>query len=54
MARSRPWSDANPDLRRRCQMTAPPIELMEEMLLRSLNPSSFKPISGLKGTHKKK
>jgi hypothetical protein len=54
MARSRPWSDANPDLRRRYQMPAPPIELMEEMLLRSLNPSSFKPISGLKGTHEKK
>lgn len=53
MARSRPWSDANPDLRRRCQVPAAVIAEIEQRLLKSLSPGSFKPLSGIKGTHQK-
>jgi hypothetical protein len=44
MARSRPFKDANPDLRRQVQMPAPPIETIESELRRLLQPSQFKPI----------
>lgn len=53
MARSRPWSRANADLRRRTQVPAPAIAEIEQCLLRSLSPGSFKPLSGIKGTHEK-
>lgn len=53
MARSRPWSSANADLRRRTQVPAPAISEIEQSLLRQLNPGSFKPLSGLIGTHGK-
>lgn len=53
MARSRPWSSANADLRRRTQVPAPAITEIEQRLLRSLSPGSFKPLTGLKGTHDK-
>lgn len=53
MARSRPWSSANADLRRRTQVPAPAIGELEQSLLRYLSPASFKPLSGIKGTHGK-
>jgi hypothetical protein len=53
MAGSRPWSSANPDLRRRTQMPAVPIAAIEEELLERLTPLSFKPLSGTLGTHQK-
>ena len=53
MARSRPWSSTNADLRRRTQVPAPAIGEIEQWLLRSLSPASFKPLSGIKGTHEK-
>jgi hypothetical protein len=53
MARSRPWSSANADLRRRLQVPAPAIAEIEQTLLRSLSPGSFKPLTGVKGTHGK-
>jgi hypothetical protein len=53
MARSRPWSSANPDLRRRTQVPAPAIGEIEQSLLSRLSPGSFKPLTGLKGTHGK-
>ena len=51
MARSRPWSDANPDLRRRIQIPSPSIEEIEKLLLNSLTPASFKPLKGQLGNH---
>jgi hypothetical protein len=53
MARSRPWSSTNADLRRRTQVPAPAIAEIEQMLWRSLSPGSFKPLTGVKGTHGK-
>lgn len=53
MARSRPWSSTNADLRRRIQVPAPAIAELEQRLLEQLSPGSFKPLSGLKGTHQK-
>lgn len=53
MARPRPWKDSNPDLRRRSQVPAPAIEEIEQRLWSSLEPSSFKPLSGIKGVHNK-
>lgn len=53
MVRSRPWSSANPDLRHRGQMPSPPIAELEKSLLSWLSPGSFKPLSGLRGTHNK-
>lgn len=53
MGRSRPWSSANADLRRRSQVPIPAIAEIEQSLLRSLNPGSFKPLTGVKGTHGK-
>jgi hypothetical protein len=53
MVRSRPWSDANPDLRRRCQVPAPEVAEIEQRLLKSLSPGIFKSLSGIKGTHQK-
>lgn len=44
MSRSRPWSDANPDLRRQTQLPAVPIEQIEQRLYQLLSPESFKPI----------
>ncbi|NJL90473.1 MAG: hypothetical protein HC916_12305 [Coleofasciculaceae cyanobacterium SM2_1_6] len=54
MARSRPWSDANPDLR--CQIPSPSIEEIEKLLLSSLMLSSltlasFKPLKGQLGNY---
>src|SRR4028119_930454 len=42
--RKRPWSDANPDLRRQVQMPSPPIEVIEQELWSLLSPESFKPL----------
>lgn len=53
MARSRPWSRANADLRRRTQVPAPAVAEIEQRLLSNLSPGSFKPLTGLKGTHDK-
>lgn len=53
MARSRPWSSANADLRRLSHVPIPAIAEIEQNLLRSLNPASFKPLSGIQGTHGK-
>ncbi len=53
MARSRPRPSANADLRRRTQVPAPAISEIEQNLLRYLSPASFKPLSGVKGTHGK-
>lgn len=53
MARSRPWSSANADLRRRTQVPAPAIREIEQSLLGYLSPASFKPLSGVKGNHGK-
>lgn len=53
MARSRPWSSGNADLRRRCQMPSPPIAAIEQSLLSGLSPSSFKSVSGRQGNHDK-
>lgn len=44
MARSRPFKDANPDLRHQAQMPAPPIETLEAELRNLLQPEDFKPI----------
>jgi hypothetical protein len=44
MARSRPYSDANPDLRRRCHVAAPAIDEIEQLMLSYLTPGSFKPL----------
>lgn len=53
MARSRPWSSANADLRRRSHVPIPAIAEIEQNLLSSLNPASFQPLSGIQGTHGK-
>lgn len=42
MARSRPWSTANADLRRRSQLPSPPIEEIEHQLWQWLTPAHFK------------
>jgi hypothetical protein len=51
MARSRPWSDANPDLRRRTHVPSPAIEEIEKLLLTTLKPSSVKPLKSQIGNH---
>jgi hypothetical protein len=53
MAHSRPWSTANPDLRRRTQLPAPPIAEIEQRILAMLTPHSFKPLKGELDTHGK-
>jgi hypothetical protein len=53
MTRSRPWSSANADLRRRLHVPAPAIAEIEQALLSSLSPGSFKPLTGVTGTHGK-
>lgn len=53
MAHPRPWSSANADLRRRLQVPAPAVVELEQRLLSSLSPGSFKPLTGYKGTHDK-
>ncbi len=45
MARSRPFKDANPDLRHQALMPGPPIETIETELRKLWQPSQFKPIS---------
>lgn len=45
MARSRPWSSANADLRRRSHVPSPPIAEVEQRLWQWLSPASFKPAS---------
>lgn len=47
MARSRPFRDANPDLRHQVQMPGLPIETIETELRRLLQPSQFKAISSI-------
>lgn len=42
MSRSRPWSSANPDLRRRSHCPTPPIEAIEEQLQQWLSPATFR------------
>jgi len=44
MSRSRPWSSANPDLRRQTQVAAPAIEPLEQELYDLLSPAKFKPL----------
>lgn len=44
MSRSRPWSSANPDLRRQTQVAAPAIETLEQELYNLLSPANFKPL----------
>jgi hypothetical protein len=44
MSRSRPWSSANPDLRRQTQVAAPTIEPLEQELYNLLSPANFKPL----------
>ncbi len=44
MSRSRPWSSANPDLRRQTQVAAPAIEPLEQELYNLLSPANFKPL----------
>ena len=44
MSRSRPWSDANPDLRHQTQLPTVPIEQIEQRLYELLSPGSFKPL----------
>jgi IS4 transposase len=44
MSRSRPWSSANPDLRRPTQVAAPAIEPLEQELYNLLSPADFKPL----------
>jgi len=44
MSRSRPWSSANPDLRRQTQVAAPAIEPLEQELYNLLSPGNFKPL----------
>ncbi|MDC0832145.1 Mobile element protein [Geitlerinema sp. FC II] len=53
MSRGRPWSDANPDLRRRCHVPSPEVKEIESLLLKSLTPGSFKPLKGQLGNHGK-
>ncbi|WP_416674255.1 IS4 family transposase [Egbenema bharatensis] len=54
MARSRPFSDANPDLRRRPQFPSPPIEDVERQLQQWLTPATFKPKVGERNTDGKR
>ena len=49
MSRSRPWSDANPDLRRQTQLPTVPIEQIEQRLYELLSPGSFKPLRQVLG-----
>ena len=44
MSRSRPWSSANPDLRRQTQVAAPAIEPLEQELYNLLSPANFQPL----------
>ena len=44
MSRSRPWSSANPDLRRQTQVAVPAIEPLEQELYNLLSPANFKPL----------
>ncbi|MBW4520582.1 MAG: hypothetical protein KME16_12875 [Scytolyngbya sp. HA4215-MV1] len=53
MTRSRPWSNANADLRRRPQVPAPAIAEIEQRLMSTLKPASFKPLTGIQGNHDK-
>lgn len=54
MARSRPWSTANADLRRRSHWPAPPIEEIEQQLWQCLTPADFKPPRGARNTDGKR
>jgi hypothetical protein len=45
MSRSRPWSSANPDLRRQTQVAVPAIEPLEQELYNLLSPANFKPLT---------
>jgi Transposase DDE domain len=54
MARSRPWSSANADLRRRTQVPSPPIDEIEQQLWQWLSPASFKPAKELRNTDGKR
>lgn len=50
MARSRPWSDANADLRQRTHSPTPAVEDIERRLYELLQPNDFKPLSGQRNT----
>ena len=54
MAQSRPFSDANPDLRRRPQFPSPPIAEVERQLWQWLSPATFKPTAGERNTDGKR
>jgi hypothetical protein len=54
MARSRPFSDANPDLHRRPQCPSPPIEEVERQLWQWLSPATLKPKVGERNTDGKR
>lgn len=54
MARSRLFSDANPDLRRRPQFPSPPMAEVERQLWQWLSPASFKLRAGERNTDGKR
>jgi len=54
MARSRPWSSANADLRRRSHVPSPPIAEIEQQLWQWLSPTSFKPTPETRNTDGKR
>ncbi|MBE9155850.1 IS4 family transposase [Nodosilinea sp. LEGE 06152] len=54
MAKSRPFSDANPDLRRRPQCPSPPVAEVERQLWQWLSPATFKPTTGVRNTDDKR
>jgi hypothetical protein len=54
MARSRPFSSANPDLRRRPQFPGPPLPAVERQLWQWLSPARFKPLKDNRNTDGKR